>query len=639
MSKRNSGASGLTVKARLLWLAVSSLVMVFVCAAVGLYAASKLTNLSERVFVSKDVVADILPPPMYLIETRLVIGRLIDQSMDLETATKEVDRLASEYVARVKYWTENPPFGLEKSLLGAQHDAAQQQLAAARAIVAKANKSGISAIGQNELAELGQAYEEHRKGVDGTVVQATQLATESMDDFNKVVRNARIGLFTTLGVALVTILAMSILIIRSMLRELGGEPAQAKNLAASIATGDLPNEVVTAEGDTNSMLASLGYMQASLQPLVSSVKTSADSIGVGIEEVAAGNQDLSQRTEEAAASLQEIASSIAELTTTVRQNSDASRQANQLSVTASEIAMRGGSVVAQVVSTMDEINTSSKKISDIIGTIDGIAFQTNILALNAAVEAARAGEQGRGFAVVAGEVRSLAQRSAQAAKEIKALIGASVDRVESGSRLVNEAGSTMTEIVTSFKRVTDIIGEITARSSEQTGGLEQINTSVAQLDQMTQQNAALVEESAAAAESLKEQAGRLTETVSVFRVDAASESIMQAKSRELAAAKERGLHSGAFAAYQAKINQGGRALGKRPGADGRQDKGSASDGKVSEHAEAGASKGAAPRSAGSQSSSGRSGAAKSKASRSEGAAAAGAGSASFSDDSDGWETF
>src|SRR5881392_671964 len=260
-------------------------------------------------------------------------------------------------------------------------------------------------------------------------------------------------------------------------------------------------------------------MQAALRHMVGQVRTSTDSISNASAEIATGNQDLSARTEQTAANLQQAASSMEQLTGTVRQSADSARQANQLATSAAEVAARGGQLVEEVVSTMDEINASSKKISDIIGVIDGIAFQTNILALNAAVEAARAGEQGRGFAVVAGEVRNLAQRSAEAAKEIKALIGASVDKVESGARLVADAGKTMQEIVGSVQRVTDIIGEITAASSEQSDGIGQVSTSVTQLDQMTQQNAALVEESTAAAESLKEQAVRLAKVVGTFRLD------------------------------------------------------------------------------------------------------------------------
>src|SRR5207249_10337976 len=243
-------------------------------------------------------------------------------------------------------------------------------------------------------------------------------------------------------------------------------------------------------------------------------------ISTASTEIAHGNADLSARTEQTASNLQQTASSMAQLTGTVRQSADAASQANQLASSASAVAQRGGEVVTQVVSTMDEITASSKKIADIIGVIDGIAFQTNILAWKAAVEAARAGEQGRGLAVVAGEVRSLAQRSAEAAKEIKALIGTSVDKVETGSKLVQDAGTTMNEIA-SVQRVSDIIGEITAASSEQSSGIGQVNTAVTQLDQMTQQNAALVEQSAAAAESLKEQARKLSGVVSTFRLQAA----------------------------------------------------------------------------------------------------------------------
>jgi methyl-accepting chemotaxis protein len=294
----------------------------------------------------------------------------------------------------------------------------------------------------------------------------------------------------------------------------------AVKVAERIAEGDLGStmEVGSSQDEIGRLLQAIAAMQGRLRGLVGEIRQTADSIQVASAEVATGNADLSQRTEQAASNLQQTASSMEQLTGTVRQSADAASQANQLAASAAEVAQRGGNVVAQVVKTMDAINASSKKISDIIGVIDGIAFQTNILALNAAVEAARAGEQGRGFAVVAGEVRSLAQRSAEAAREIKSLIGNSVDKVETGSRLVTDAGSTMNEIVASVQRVTDIIGEITAASTEQSQGLGQINGAVTQLDQMTQQNAALVEESAAAAESLREQASRLSGLVGMFRL-------------------------------------------------------------------------------------------------------------------------
>ncbi|WP_323055766.1 methyl-accepting chemotaxis protein [Paucibacter sp. PLA-PC-4] len=289
----------------------------------------------------------------------------------------------------------------------------------------------------------------------------------------------------------------------------------------AIAQGDLSVPVRSDRQDEiGALMRDTESMRQRLADIIGTVRNSVDSIGTASAEIATGNQDLSQRTEQTASNLQITASSMVELTGTVKQTADSARTANQLVSTASSAAAKGGDVVSQVVATMDEINTSSKKINDIIGVIDGIAFQTNILALNAAVEAARAGEQGRGFAVVAAEVRSLAQRSAAAAKEIKGLIGASVDRVEVGSRLVQEAGSSMQDIVSSVARVSDIIGEITAASAEQSDGIGNVNQSVVQLDQMTQQNAALVEQSAAAAESLKEQAHRLVEAVAVFRVAA-----------------------------------------------------------------------------------------------------------------------
>ncbi|MEK8050226.1 methyl-accepting chemotaxis protein [Ideonella sp. DXS22W] len=294
---------------------------------------------------------------------------------------------------------------------------------------------------------------------------------------------------------------------------------EAITVAERIAEGRLDNPIDHRRQDElGRLLQAIAAMQTRLATLVTDIRHTADSIQTASAEVAGGNADLSHRTEQAAGNLQQTASAMEEMTGTVRQSAESAAQANQLASSAASVARRGGDMVQQVVSTMDEIHTSSKKIADIIGTIDGIAFQTNILALNAAVEAARAGEQGRGFAVVAGEVRTLAQRSATAAREIKGLIGTSVDKVETGARLVGDAGQTMREIVDSVQRVSDIIGEISAATREQSGGLSEVNAAVTQLDGVTQQNAALVEQSAAAAESLKDQAGRLTQLVGTFRV-------------------------------------------------------------------------------------------------------------------------
>ena len=307
----------------------------------------------------------------------------------------------------------------------------------------------------------------------------------------------------------------------SITRSISAPLRAATHGAEAVATGDLMQQFASDRHDEiGQLLQALQRMQDGLRDMVRQIRQSTDSIGTASGEVAAGSQDLSVRTEQTASSLQQTASTMEQITATVHQSTDAAAQAAQLAASASGVAQRGGEVVTQVVRTMEEISTSSRKISDIIGTIDAIAFQTNILALNAAVEAARAGEQGRGFAVVAGEVRQLAQRSAEAAREIKSLIGSSVERVEAGSKLVGDAGRTMAEIVSSVQRVTDIIGEVAAAAGEQRSGVSLVNDAVNDLDRMTQQNAALVEESAAAAESLKEQARSLAGAVSVFRVDA-----------------------------------------------------------------------------------------------------------------------
>lgn len=318
---------------------------------------------------------------------------------------------------------------------------------------------------------------------------------------------------------LCTAMLLGVLLALSIARLISRPLNAALKVAQTVAAGDLTSNIVVASTDeTGQLLHALHQMNGNLQDIVGRVRGGAETIATASSQIAAGNLDLSSRTEQQASSLEETASSMEELTSTVKQNSDNARQANGLARTASEVARKGSSVVAEVVGTMNAINDSSRKIVDIIAVIDGIAFQTNILALNAAVEAARAGEQGRGFAVVASEVRSLAQRSAAAAKEIKTLIGDSVEKVEVGAKLVNQAGATMDEIVESVKRVTDIMEEITAASQEQTAGIEQINQAIAQMDEVTQQNAALVEQAAAAAASLEDQAGSLSQVVSVFNL-------------------------------------------------------------------------------------------------------------------------
>ncbi|MFZ3289113.1 MAG: methyl-accepting chemotaxis protein [Telluria sp.] len=344
-----------------------------------------------------------------------------------------------------------------------------------------------------------------------------KLMDKASDEGDELYRRQVLIMLSLAGIAIVLAGGFAYQVTRSIT----GPLTEAVGIAKNVAAGDLTGNIdIHSSDETGQLLQALKDMNSSLIRIVGDVRGGTATIATASAQIAAGNLDLSSRTEQQASSLEETASSMEELTSTVKQNADNARQANQLAHSASQVAIKGGNVVAQVVDTMGSINNSSKKIVDIIGVIDGIAFQTNILALNAAVEAARAGEQGRGFAVVATEVRSLAQRSAAAAKEIKTLIGDSVDKVAAGSALVDQAGATMQEIVDSVRRVTDIMDEISSASQEQTAGIEQINQAILQMDQVTQQNAALVEEAAAAAGSLQDQAGNLMQVVDVFKLGA-----------------------------------------------------------------------------------------------------------------------
>ena len=387
---------------------------------------------------------------------------------------------------------------------------------ATRTEVLKKFKDGDLAGGQSLLAaKMEPQVATYVGAIESLARYQQERVTQSAAKLAADISQAELILFASLVVATLLAGGFGWAITRSVTMPL----QRTARAVRTIASGNLAEPIqVDGRDEVAAMQTSLVEMQDGLRRLVSEVMTSSESIGTASAEIATGNQDLSNRTEQTAASLQQVASSMEQLTGTVKQSADSARQANQLASSAASVAGRGGEVVAQVVSTMDGIHQASKKIADIIGTIDGIAFQTNILALNAAVEAARAGEQGRGFAVVASEVRSLAQRSAEAAREIKALIGASVEKVDSGSRLVADAGSTMQEVVASVKRVADMVGEISAAAAEQSQGISQINESVTQLDQATQQNAALVEESAAAAESLREQSRQLADVVGAFHV-------------------------------------------------------------------------------------------------------------------------
>ncbi|CAE6688925.1 hypothetical protein R69619_00135 [Paraburkholderia nemoris] len=369
------------------------------------------------------------------------------------------------------------------------------------------------------LAALVKATDDYAQYTRGREEELVRQSEE-----NYATQRNLLMLICLAAVALAVVAGM--VITRGLLRALGAEPVALGEVTRRVAAGDLSPVAGAKNAPGGSVLASMGEMQASLVSLIGQVRTAADSIATGSSQIASGNVDLSSRTEQQAASLQETASSMEELTSTVKQNAENAQQASSLSANASEVALKGNEVVSQVVGTMGEISTSSTKIAEITGIIEGIAFQTNILALNAAVEAARAGEQGRGFAVVASEVRSLAQRSSSAAKEIKDLINASVQKIHDGSLLANQAGKTMSEVTQAVARVTDIMGEIAAASTEQSRGIEQVNQSITQMDEVTQQNAALVEEAAAASKSLEDQGRQLNQAISLFRLDASSASLV-----------------------------------------------------------------------------------------------------------------
>ncbi|WP_425254122.1 methyl-accepting chemotaxis protein [Janthinobacterium sp. NFX145] len=392
----------------------------------------------------------------------------------------------------------------------------QQSLALAAAEPLAQRSAQLTAL----LAKTRQHADELDGVLDKLSLQKEARAKAAAEQASGVYQASRSFMIALVLGSVAAGLALGALITRGLTRQLGGEPAYAVRIAGAIAEGDLTVDIRTASHDSASLLFAMKTMRDKLVGIVSQVRSGTDTINTASGEIAQGNLDLSSRTEEQASSLEETASSMEQLTSAVRQNADNARQANALAGAASDVAGKGGAVVGQVVQTMESINASSRKIVDIISVIDSIAFQTNILALNAAVEAARAGEEGRGFAVVASEVRNLAQRSASAAKEIKTLIGDSVEQVEIGSRLVHDAGKTMDEVVASVRQVADIMQEITAASAEQSAGIEQVNQAVLQMDQVTQQNAALVEEAAAAAESLQDQAQTLTELVGVFRLHA-----------------------------------------------------------------------------------------------------------------------
>lgn len=507
----------------------SILLFLVAVAATGAYSVQSLKQQVQNIIDVNNVKTTVANDLMSSINNLAIQTRSVALFANLETdldgkqAEAEValaKAAESKYLAAEKKLAALLASGAssdqERALLAEITTAAAIALPAIRESVKQGSNRETEAAVLTLINKVKPEESKMRAKVQALVAMQHQLTEEANAAMASVERRAQIIALGLVVVALVLGGTIAWGITTSVTQPIG----RAVVVAERIAQGDLSSEIdVRIHDETGRLLEAIRTMQERLRSLVGGIRQAADSIELASGEVAMGNQDLSNRTEEAASSLQQTAQSMDHLTQVVAQSAEAARHANQLASTAATVAARGGAVVAEVVSTMDEINTSSRKIADIIGVIDGIAFQTNILALNAAVEAARAGEQGRGFAVVASEVRSLAGRSAEAAREIKGLIGASVERVERGARLVGEAGTTMQEIVGSVKNVNDTLGEITVATSSQSSGISQINASIASLDQMTQQNSALVEQSAAAADGLKDLAVGLAQAVSHFKLD------------------------------------------------------------------------------------------------------------------------
>ncbi|NVD73308.1 MCP four helix bundle domain-containing protein [Duganella sp. BJB1802] len=503
-----------------------ALVLLFLVAvtAVGIFRMAQIQDRLDHVITVNNVVSRLVVDMRSNVGDRVTSLRiltLMTDAGDMEPEMNRIKELAGKYAdAQGKLSSQ---FAIEataeeKALLAT----VKEQEAVAMPAIAKASELWLANKAEEAtkvlIKEIRPAQKKWMAALDqlGTLEDKlnAQVQTDAAAGFS-----AARSFMIIMGVLAVAIsVAAAYIITRGLLKQLGGEPDYTASIAGSIANGDLSIAIDTDGNDKDSLLSEMKEMRNSLVDIVGQVRSGTETIGTASREIAAGNIDLSSRTEMQASSLEKTASAMEELTSTVKQNADNAREANRLASDASDVAIKGGKVVSEVVNTMSSIDASAKKIVDIIGVIDGIAFQTNILALNAAVEAARAGEQGRGFAVVASEVRNLAQRSAGAAKEIKMLIDDSVEKVGAGTKLVGQAGVTMDEVVASVRRVTDIMSEIANASQEQSAGIEQVNHSIIEMDSMTQQNAALVEEAAAAAQSLQDQAAELSRVVSIFKL-------------------------------------------------------------------------------------------------------------------------
>ena len=498
------------------------LTVIVLATGLGVFAISQLDKVNRA---STDIATNWLPTIRTLAQLKFTASRLrsFEQQHILAADAKEFEEIEQSANRQLDALAASRKL-YESQITEPEERALYPELGKTLDVMVAEHPRIIALSRDNKNAEArtlmkGESTKSYRKAIE--ILDKLSAVNERGSDIsNKLAddtyHNGRLWIIAMLALCIIAAMTLAIMVARIISRPL----TQAVKIARQVADGDLTADIQqNSEDETGQLLGALKQMNDNLLRIVSSVRTGTDTIATASGEIATGNMDLSSRTEQQAGSLEETASAMEEMTSTVKQNADNARQANQLAASASAVAIQGGNVVGQVVDTMGSINESSRKIVDIISVIDGIAFQTNILALNAAVEAARAGEQGRGFAVVASEVRSLAQRSSAAAKEIKQLIDDSVTTVDIGSKLVAQAGSTMDEVVSSVKRVTDIVGEITAASHEQSVGLDEINRAITQMDEVTQQNAALVEEAAAAAQSLQEQASNLSQIVSVFKLD------------------------------------------------------------------------------------------------------------------------
>ncbi|MGJ7914828.1 methyl-accepting chemotaxis protein [Massilia sp. LXY-6] len=510
------------------------LVLMVILTVVGVVRMAQIQNRLDHVVSVNNVVTRLVIDMRNNVSERVTSLRtltLMTDPADMEPELNRFKEQTAKYDAFQQKLAEK--FSLEasaeeKTLLNQIKDAegvAMPAIAKASALYLANNAMDATRV---MVKEIRPAQKKWLEALDQLGAMEDKQNAQTQADAEAQFVSARNFMLVLLGLAVAMGVAAATVITRGLLKQLGGEPSYTSKIATSIAEGDLSIAIDTKSSDRGSLLSEMKQMRNSLVDIVSLVRRGTHTITTASREIAAGNVDLSSRTELQASSLEKTASAMEELTSTVKQNADNAREANQLAATASNVARKGGEVVSQVVGTMGEINSSASKIADIIGVIDGIAFQTNILALNAAVEAARAGEQGRGFAVVASEVRNLAQRSAAAAKEIKTLIGDSVEKIGRGSKLVGQAGVTMEEVVDSVKRVTDIMSDIAAASAEQSAGIEQVNLSIIEMDGMTQQNAALVEEAAAAFQSLQDQAAELQRVVSIFKLAEGEEAAAEA---------------------------------------------------------------------------------------------------------------